>query len=474
MNHSFFDRCALGTALLLGSNLSLWAADDRPNIVVFIADDVSMDLGCYGNKNIHTPNLDRLATQGVRFDKAFLTSPQSSPSRTSMMTGMFAHTIRTEDLHDVIDDSTRMMPSYFREQGYVTGSMLKRHWGDNGDRQFDQLIAGDYSAETGSLTEDTFENYERFIDERDGRPFFLWVGFIDAHRGYNRTLCAQRNDPDSIEVPPFLVDTPETRRDMADYYDEITRMDGDIGRMIDYLEREGLRENTIIVFLGDNGKPFPRCKGSLYDTGIQTPMIFSWGDRFPQGARHSNGLVSTIDLAATLLHFAGATMDEQVYSRSFHPLLFDPTTRGREYIFSERNWHDTDEYMRTVRSEELKLIYNAYYELPHGTAMDLSTSDSWYQLKRKQREEGLSPEQMQIFVAPRPMIEVYDVAADPLELTNVADQKEYVARAGALARELVKWQQETDDHGYWERRRPDQNDRVTGFPIFPRKDFFAQ
>ena len=471
MCNKYFDLLVLLGGSLFGGTAF---ATEKPNIVVFIADDAGMDFGCYGNKNIKTPNIDKLAAQGVRFEKAYLTSPQSSPSRTSMMTGMFAHTIGTEDLHDPIDAETRMMPSYFREAGYFTGSMLKTHWGPNGDRQFDRMIKGGYLPNQGDLSKEAFENYKSFIEESGDRPFFLWVGFIDAHRPYNRDVCPQVNSPVSIDVPPFLVDGEDTRRDLADYYDEITRLDSHVGKMLDVLEEQGKLDNTIVVFLSDNGRPFPRCKGSLYDSGIQTPLIFMWKGQFPAGKVHSNGLVSTIDLAATLLHFADVEMDTCVYSRSFHELLYEPTKRGREYVFAERNWHDTDEYIRCVRSERFKLIFNAYYELPHGTASDLSTSLSWYELKREQREGSLSQNQRQIFTAPRPMVEIYDLEKDPDELVNVADRLEYLEEGQRLGVKLVEWQKVTKDHPWWKRRRPDQNDRITGFPLFLRQDFYVE
>jgi arylsulfatase A-like enzyme len=469
MTHSFkLSLCLLG----------VWVGGDRvcsqgkPNIIVFIADDAGMDFGCYGNNVIKTPNVDKIARQGVRFQQAFLTSPQSSPSRTSMMTGMFAHTIGTEDLHTPIDDSTRMMPSYFREAGYFTGSMLKTHWGPEGDRQFDRMIKGNYLPGGGELSEEAFQNYGQFIDDSGNKPFFLWVAFMDPHRPYNRDVCPQENDPDKVPVPPFLVNGNDTRRDLADYYDEITRMDRSLGRMMAVLEKKNLIDNTIIVFLSDNGMPFPRAKGTLYDSGIQTPLLFMWKGKFPEGKVHTNGLISTVDLAPTLLHFANIKMDNNVYGKSFHTLLYNPAERGREYIFAERNWHDTDEYIRCIRTETRKLIYNAYYHLPHGTAMDLSSSLSWYELKKKQREEGLNPEQMQIFTAPRPMVEMYDLEKDPYELNNVADIRSYVEEGRKLARLFIEWQKETNDHPWWKRRRPDQNDRITGFPLFPGREEF--
>lgn len=452
--------------LSVNQNVCGQSASSAPNILVFIADDAGMDFGCYGNPNVETPCVDQLAKQGLRFDKAFLTSPQSSPSRTSMMTGMFAHTIGTEDLHSPLKAGIRMMPSYFHEAGYHTGSMLKTHWGPEGDKQFDRMIRGGYLPNQGDLTEETYVNYSKFLDESGNDPFFLWIGFVDPHRPYNREVCPQVNDPEKMTVPPFLVDGPDTRRDLADYSDEISRMDRNIGKMLAILEEKGKLENTIIVFLSDNGRPFPRCKGSLYDSGIQTPLIFVWKGHIKPGVKHDNGLVSTVDLLPTLLALAGANPPSDIYGKSFHELLFDPKKRGRDYIFSERNWHDTDEYIRCIRSEKYKLIYNAYYELPHGTAADLSSSLSWYELKKKQRESLLNENQKQIFMAPRAMVELYDLENDPFELNNIADIQEHVVKSKHLAKLLVEWQKVTKDHPWWMRRRADKNDRISGYPLF--------
>ncbi|MDR2499258.1 MAG: sulfatase [Tannerellaceae bacterium] len=436
----------------------------KPNILVFIADDAGMDFGCYGNPNIRTPNVDRLAAQGLRFRNAYLTSPQSSPSRTSMMTGRFAHSIGTEDLHTPLNPGTQMIPSWLREAGYFSGSMLKTHWGPEGDKQFDRMIPAKY--EQGDLNEEAFAHYSTFLDESRGKPFFLWVGFTDPHRPYDRNLCPQVNDPNSITPPPYLADGPRTREDLASYYDEISRMDGHIGRMLDILRQKGMSRNTLIVFLSDNGMPFPRCKGSLYDSGIQTPLIFVWDGKIRPGSEHSNGLISAVDLAATFLDLAGIKPPQDMYGKSFAGLLADPSGRGREAIFAERNWHDTDEYIRCVRTEKYKLIYNAYYHLPHGTAADLSSSPSWYELKEMQRAGTIRCDQLQIFTAPRPMVELYDLEVDPYELNNIADVEMHVKAARQLAAQLVQWQKDTRDHPAWQRRRLDKNDRITGFPLF--------
>ena len=442
-------------------------AAQKPNILVFIADDAGMDFGCYGNKYIHTPNIDKIAANGLRFEKAFLTSPQSSPSRTSMMTGMFAHTIGTEDLHTPIDSDTRMIPSFLGDVGYRTGVMLKTHWGPEGDKQFDWVDAGRewYQEEPVSVNNPAFVRFRNFIG-KDDRPFFLWVGFTDPHRPYNSETNIHQNNPDELIVPPYYVDDQPTRRDIADYYDEISRMDRHIGIMMAELEKQGQLENTIIIFLSDNGMPFPRAKGTLYDAGIRTPLLFSWKGKIETGSVHNNGLISTVDLAPTILDLAGISVPEKMYGKSFSSILFHPSEKGRDYIFAERNWHDCDEYIRCIRTEKYKVIYNAYYEVPHGIAMDLSSSLTWYSLKKGQKEGVLTKDQLNIFTCPRPGIEIYDLENDPYELNNVADEQNYYAKGKELVAMMLKWQEETGDHPYWKRRRPDQSDRITGFPIY--------
>jgi arylsulfatase A-like enzyme len=465
-----------GKCACLLCHIPAWAhaaagVPQKPNIIVFVADDAGMDFGCYGNRNIHTPNIDKMAAGGLRFDRAFLTAPQSSPSRISMMTGMFAHTTGTEDLHSPLDGDTRMIPSFLHEAGYRTGVILKRHWGENGDRQFDRIDNGRewYGKEPLAASNPALSRYRDFIGANREQPFFLWVGFTDPHRPYSAQDNVRQNDPDRVTVAPYHVDNPSTRRDIADYYDEISRMDRHIGLMTDELEKLHLLENTVIIFLSDNGMPFPRAKGTLYDAGIQTPLIVSWKGKIKAGGVHRNGLISLIDLAPTLLDLAGTSAPQNMYGKSFAPLLHDPALRGRDHIHAERNWHNCDEYMRCIRTEKYKLIYNAYYTLPHGTATDLSTSPTWYALKKAQKEGTLSKAQQTIFAAPRPMIELYDLENDSLELNNVADEQAYREEGKKLVSLLLQWQEETGDHPWWKRRRPDQSDRITGFPVFPQR-----
>jgi N-sulfoglucosamine sulfohydrolase len=428
----------------------------RPNILVFVADDLGWrDLGIYGNRGIRTPNIDRLARSGLRVVHAFGTTPQCSPSRISTLTGEYSHATRTEDLHTPLPDGQRILPSYLEAQGYFTGMMAKTHLGPNGNRQFQW-----YSPELSAAL-------PGFLDSAGTRPFFLWVGFHDPHRPYERDAIARPHSPAAVTVPPYLADTPETRADLALYYDEISRMDGEIGRMLTELERRKLRGNTLVVFFSDNGAPFPREKGTLYDAGTRTPLIFSQPGVIRPNTVYDRGLLSTVDLAPTLFELAGAAPPAAMQGRSFRALLTAPETfRGRDSVFSERNWHDCDEHQRAIRTPRFKLIRtDAYTELPLCITADIGSSPSFQALRARVRTGRLTAAQRRLFEVPRARLELYDLVNDPWELRNVADDPGYAAEVRRLAGMLEDWIEQSDDFPATYRVRDDNTDRITGVPF---------
>ncbi len=451
---------ALVLAVLAATAVSLTSpvaaqgdASLRPNIVVFVGDDLGWrDTGPYGNLAVRTPNIDRLARSGLVVKYAFGTSPQCSPSRISMLTGRFAHATGTEDLHTPLPDGEQIVPAYLRARGYFTGHMAKTHFGPAAERQFQW-----YQAETAAAL-------PRFLDAAEGKPFFLWVGFHEPHRPYRADSSSSRHSPSAVKVPPHLADTPETRADLALYYDAIARIDRAVGAMLEELERRKLRENTLVVFLSDNGAPFPREKGTLYDAGTRTPFILSWPRVIPKASTYDRGLVSTIDLAPTLLDVAGAEVPPQMQGRSLRGLLAAPASdAGDVHVFSERNWHDCDEHQRAVRTARFKLIRtDAYTELPLCTAADIGGSPSFQALRALARAGKLSPAQRALFQAPRPRLELYDLRSDPWELRNVADEAAYAAEVRRLAGVLQEWVERSDDFPATYRVRDDNTDRLTG------------
>ena len=430
------------------------SSERPPNIIVFLADDLGWrDVGVYGNRFIRTPNIDRLARAGLRVERAFGTSPQCSPSRISMLTGKYPHTTRTEDLHTPLRRGEWILPSLLQAQGYFTGHMAKTHYGSDAERQFQW-----YSP----IVADSFPSFLREVGDR---AFFLWVGFREPHRPYHDSV-PRVHQPARVLVPPYLADTPETRRDLARYYDAVSMMDAEIGRVMAELERRKLTENTLVIFLSDNGAPFPREKGTLYDAGTRTPLILTWPKVITRGQIYGRGIVSTIDLPGTLLEVAGST-DADTKRRSFAGLLTNPGGHaGSEYVFSERNWHDCDEHQRAVRTSRFKLIRtDAYTELPLCTAADVGDSPSFRALRTRAKSGRLTPAQQRLFEAPRARLELYDVAADPWELRNVAEEPRYARELRELSTVLQKWMEQSDDFPAAFRLRDDNTDRITGLPF---------
>ncbi|MEZ5353120.1 MAG: sulfatase-like hydrolase/transferase [Bryobacteraceae bacterium] len=233
-----------------------------PNIVFLISDDHSVpDLGCYGNAAIRTPNLDRMAREGTRFERCFVTSPQCSPNRSSIFTGCTPHTTSTSRLHTPMPDWEPSFLEPLKERGYFVGAYRKVHQGASFDKRWDY-----YGAANRPFTE--------FFEKRPkDRPFFLHVGFVDPHRPYADGAVNPQHDPAAVRVPKYLPDTPVVRKDLAHYYDEISRMDGECGQIFDLLRAQGLDKNTLVVFTGDNGLPFPRAKGTCYDPGLHVPLL---------------------------------------------------------------------------------------------------------------------------------------------------------------------------------------------------------
>lgn len=454
--HEGWTRREFGTATLAAATLAATggtvvaaAAVERPNILVFIADDAgARHFGCYGNRAIRTPNIDRLANEGIAADNAMLTTSQCSPSRISILTGKYPHATGAEDLHMPMPNRHTPLQAYLREAGYFTGHMQKAHEGVYSDSRFHWYDKG-------------LDQLPAFLDAAGGRPFFLWVAFDDPHRPYQDKAIARAHDPRQVEVPPYMADTRETRADIARYYDEIGRMDEVIGRQLAILDERRLAEDTLVVFLSDNGAPFPREKGTVYDGGVRTPLLFRRPGTVPQGVRHA-GLVSVIDLAPTFLALAGIDPPGDMQGHDISAGLRDPRAWRRDAAFSERNWHDCDEHIRSIRTSRYRLIHNAYIELPFGTPADVTASPSWQALYEGKKRGRLSQTQRLLFDSPRPEIEFYDTQQDEWQVENLAARPEYQEEIAAHYALLKDWMSATGDFPPERRRRAGYMDRITG------------
>jgi arylsulfatase A-like enzyme len=342
----------------------------------------------------------------------------------------------------------RTVAGWLREAGYFTGHVGKAHEGPDSDRQFDWY-------------EKDVESYRAFFDAARPRPYFLWIAFHDPHRPYEPDAIPAPHDPKAVPVPPYLADTPQTRADLARYYDEIGRMDAAVGRILALLDEHGSARDTLVIFLSDNGAPFPREKGTVYDAGVRTPLVFRWPGVVPEGER-SAALVSVIDLAPTILELAGIPPCDAMQGLSMAQSLREPHRLGRAAAFSERNWHDCDEHIRSVRTARHRLVHNAYIEQPFCSPADVSGSPSWADLYALKESGRLVEPQRPLFGVPRPEIEFYDTEQDPFELHNLAADPAHQSRISEHFALLQAWRKATGDFPPERRRRAGYADRVTG------------
>ncbi len=447
-----------------------------PNVIIFIADDVSWnDYGCYGNTGVRTPSIDALAKDGIRFDNAYLTASSCSPSRASIITGRYPHNNgKAAELHLPIADHLPWLPEELRELGYYTALSGKNHMARVNPREqapFDLIDNG--KSEVKGSSRGGEANWEAITQDRPkGKPFFFWFASNDAHRAWDnqwKAAYGPRTCPDDVVVPPFLVDTPETRADLAAYYDEITRFDYYIGRVVAELERQDVLDDTLVFVLADNGRPFPRAKTRLHDSGMKTALVAHWPDGI-QSTGPCKSLVSVIDLAPTIIEAAGGKVGPTFQGVSLLPVFNDKSAKPRRYAFSEHNWHDYEALGRSIRTNEFLYLENDRVELAWQGPADSVRSPSHADLVMRRDAGTLTAAQKDVFLAPRPSVELYDLRKDPHQLDNLAGNPEFAKKQKQLARILANWRNQTGD-SVPENISVDEFDRVTGKRVVAKGAF---
>ncbi|MGK6352004.1 sulfatase family protein [Parapedobacter sp. DT-150] len=435
-----------------------YCQDKRPNIILFIADDIGAEgIGCYGNPSVRTPHIDRMAAEGMRFANAYVTTSSCSPSRCSILSGRYPHNTGAAELHMPLPPDVVTFAELLRTAGYYTAQAGKWHMGEPAKRGFDLV------QDKGKLNGDGGEaRWVSTLQERPkDKPFFCWFAAFDAHRPWGPNDLSGRHRPEETIVPPYLVDAEGTRRDLAAYYDEISRFDRAIGEVEAELKRQGVLENTVLIILSDNGSPFPRGKTRLYDSGVKTPFIVSWPAGIRQGGAVSNSLLSTVDIAPTVLALAGVDSPKSFQGMSFAWLFEDPTATYRQHVFTEHNWHDYEALERMVRTDDFLYVLNLRPALPNQGPADAVRSPAFADLKQARDSGMLNAAQADVFVTPRPREELFDCRSDPQQLVNVASVPAHAAELERLRTIMEHWRTETGDRTP-ERLTPDKFDRETG------------
>lgn len=458
---------ALLAALLTGVALLPAAAARqkdaaRPNILLVLSDDHSAaHVGCYGNPDIKTPNLDRFAAQGIRFERAYVACPQCVPSRAAMMSGRSPVAIGMTRFSAPLPREVKVWPELLRAQGYYSGVAGRTYHLDGAapgrtpgvtDRVFeahhlrtfpDRL---DYVKTAGARPE-ILAQYRQFLDAVPrGKPFCLQLCFSDPHRPLDRNAIPQPHDPKRLSLPPWYPDTPLVREDFARYYDEISRFGGDFGEVLAELDKRGLAENTLVAFMGDNGASQFRGKGTLNEFGIHVPLLARWPGRVKAGSVASE-LVSGEDLAPTFLEAAGAPVPGEMTGKSFLKRLRGEAYTPRRMVFSERGAHGQSlpnnsagfDLGRCVVTPTHKLIYNALWQIPYWP-VDFAGDALWKDLQQQHHAGKLDPKFDRLYFSPtRPIFELYDLKSDPAELNNLAGKPEARAVERELKEALQEW-----------------------------------
>lgn len=466
-------------ALCYGATWVLANPPSRPNILWISCEDISPDLGCYGDPYAVTPHLDRLAAQGVRFTHCFTHAGVCAPSRSGLITGMYPPSIGTHHMRckGVPPDEVRCFPEYLRAAGYYCTNNVKT------DYQFDAPLSA----------WDENSNRADWRGRRPGQPFFCVINLTTTHESQIRSpspatqqlvarlTASERHDPHRAVVPPYYPDTPLVRRDLANYYDNITAMDRQVGDILRRLQDDGLWEETIIWFWSDHGRGLPRCKRWLYDSGTRVPLIIRVPEKWRALARPDqpeslaagqvcDDLVAFVDFAPTVLSLAQVPIPKHFQGQAFWGPQAQPP---RQYVYGHRDRMDeTYDLIRTVRDRRYRYFRNFLPDLSYGQDIAyMNEMPTMQDLRRLHRAGQLSGPPALFFRPTKPVEELYDLEADPHELHNLAEDPQHRDTLLRLRAACLRWMTEIGDVGlipepeFDELQRPGGRWAVTAAPL---------
>ena len=473
----FLRRSGAGLAALAAGGVPLAlaagkakAADERPNLVVFISDDQHWcDCSAYGNKVVRTPAAARIAREGMTFNRAFVASPTCSPSRATIHSGLHSARNGAMGNHRPMRPGVKTLPSYLQELGYQVAIAGKQHL----------LPPSAYSHER--IPNDIERNevkrglatgaIEAFLAGRDkAKPLCLFANAISPHvvwppnKGY---------DPAKIVVPPYFVDTPETRQYLCRYYTDITLMDKQLGELYAAAKKH-LGDNTLFLFTADQGAQWPFGKWNLYDAGIRVPFLAAWPGRVKAGAT-TEAMVSFLDILPTFIELAGGTVPEGLDGKSFAGVLTGKAPAHHEEIYAAHTGDGTMNVypIRCVRTGKYKYILNLYPDNTYTTHIDKAAYshdggrvyyDSW--VAKAQTDPAAAAVVRRYHT--RPAEELYDVVADPYEMNDLAGDPAFASLKGELKAKVLAWMKRMGDKGPESQVRsatgPKKPDKLSGKP----------
>ncbi len=382
------------------------------NIILINCHDLGRHLACYGHNDVVSPNLDGIASESVLLENSFCTAPQCSPSRAALFTGRYPHSngmmgLAHEPFNWSLDQREKHLATILKEAAYATAHIGVQHLVKTTQEVkafgYDEVILETDSQVIADLA-------IAFLEKQQG-SFFLNVGFFDPHRDAKGQFAqVPRLAKSNLKIPAYLPDNKASQQEFAGLYSVIKRMDEAVGKIWHALKKQGLLDNSCLIFTTDHGLAMPRAKSTLYDPGIETALIMHVPGLELRGARLTN-LISNVDLVPTLLETLGISISESIQGQSFWPLLKGEKKQSRDYIFAEKTYHTAYEPQRAVRSKTHKLIWNAEVGVTNVPADIMRSRIYPYMIDKLWRE--------------RLIFELYDLENDPDEQTNLAENSVY-------------------------------------------------
>lgn len=419
-------------------------ADERPNFVMFLADDMTWtDVGCYGNSDVRTPNIDRLALQGIRFTKFYNSAPTCSPLRQSLYTGIYPIRNGAHPNHSRVYEGIESLPHHLRRLGYRVALVGKRHEAPAEAFPFDQLGGshGD-NGKTPAGADLPLENVIPWLDQKPDTPWCLVVASNQPHSAWNRG-DASKYPLNKLTVPPYLVDTPELREGLSRYYAEIEYMDDQVGQVMAILEERGVVDNTLMLWLSEQGSQLPFCKWTCYDTGIHSAAVLRWPSRVVAG-QTSDALISYVDVVPTFVDLAGGAPSKLDFDgHSFAKVLYGDSSRHNDVIYATNTtrgiYHGSEAFAtRAATDGQWLYIRNLH---PEETFQNMVTNRDPIFASWANVDTDFARSRIKAY-SRRPAEELYNLTEDPWCLDNVAGQHE-----SDLPTHLNAWMQQQGDEG---------------------------
>lgn len=429
---TFCATAAAGLASLTSCVTGAALPARKPNLVLYISDDHGMFFtGCYGNKSVRTPVMDGLAREGMRFTAAYTATAMCAPSRSMLYTGLYPHRNGAHQNHSQIQGSHVTLPVYLKQLGYRVALAGKIHVGPEQEFPFEYV---------------DFEAAGDFIRSAQDEPFCLIVASKEPHTPH----ATGGYQPEDVALPPYLVDTPETRQRVADYCTDIDILDGQLGAVLKALEANALVDNTLFIYTSDHGEPLPFGKWTLYEAGLRVPFIARWPGVIPPNST-CNARLSFVDVLPTFIELAGGAAPDNIDGRSFAPVLSNEVDHHRMFIFGT---HTNDGInngvpypIRSVSDGLYKYIVNLAHETSYQNNIVVGNErfgPLWNSWIEKARNDAQAASLVEKYLH-RPAEELYALREDPYELHDVALDPGLAAIKSGLRRELARWMAEQND-----------------------------